>query len=68
MIKEFITIATVSDDYDAKNRGHEELIRCKHCKYKKHCHRSMIVKTEYGGEMHMPFDENGYCSAGERDE
>lgn len=68
MIREFITLATIPDDYDVKNSGREELIRCKDCKYKKRCHRSMIVKTAYGGEMHMPFDGNGYCSAGEREE
>lgn len=68
MIKEFITIATVPDDYDVKNSKREELIRCKDCKYKKRCYKTMIIKSVGGGHIHIPLDENGYCSAGEREE
>ena len=68
MIREFITIATVPDDYDVKNSGREELVRCKDCKYRKRCIKRTIIRNAFGGELHIPFDGNGYCSAGEREE
>ena len=61
MIKEFITIATVSDDYDVKNSGREELIRCKDCKH----HRNRTGRCDVWS-ANTPAD--GHCYRAKRHE
>ena len=69
MIKEFITIAIVSDDYDVKNSGREELIRCKDCKYRnQYRFPPKYDKKDYCDYHEKCIDIDNFCAWAERKE